>query len=496
MKHRLRLLPLLLWSCLLVACHDDGQAQPAIGLVWSPTTTVAANTFDNMKPQIALLGDGAPVVTWGSAIGARKGWVSTWDGTAFTAPVQLNPSGTINAYTVEGPNVVASGDTIVAVYCTASPTTPSVRLRTSTDRGATWSLPMLVDSLTGGDMPTFSNLALAAGGEVVVTYIRQTATYADPRYVVRRSADLGLTWTPEVVASDSAPGSDVCDCCTSQPYAHDGKVILAFRNNDGNLRDMWAVVSDDGGQTFPTAIDLDSTDWQLAACPSSGPASLFRGDSIYTVFMSQGGNGLARVWIGASSLATGQLAYNRMLLDTLPAITQNYPTIAGNGDTVVVAWYQNNGTNPEIALRYSFTGVAGLFDNPVQYVNNFTAGVQTNPDMVWRAGKLHLVWQDDASNTVKYRSATVGELVGTAEPQASLRAYPNPSTGVFRLPAVQGATWLGLVDAGGRRLDVAPLWEGGLLTLDLAGLPAGCYTALLRDAAGLLHAARLQLIQP
>jgi hypothetical protein len=55
------------------------------------------------------------------------------------------------------------------------------------------------------------------------------------------------------------------------------------------------------------------------------PRRFSRGDSIYTAFMSQGSNGLARVWLSAAHLGTGQLAYNRMLNEGVPSTSiQNY----------------------------------------------------------------------------------------------------------------------------------------------------------------------------
>ncbi len=473
----------LVFTAICCCIMSTSNAQH-IGLVWAPPIQVAnGSVYDNIRPQVALANGDTPLVIWASTTGGRKGWAAMWNGAAFAAPVQVNPNGQINAYTVEGPNIAAKGDTAYAVYTTYPASSAKAMLRSSFDGGLTWSSPAWVDSL-GTDIPTFVNVGIMPGGQPVVAYMRQTATYANPRFVMRISQDQGLTWMPEVVASNAAPGGQVCDCCTGQPYWHDGKLILTFRNNDANLRDMWAAISTDGGMSFGTAVDLDTTDWTLQACPSSGPVSVFVGDSIYTAFMSQGGNGQARIYLGASHLVTGQMGYNWLVSDTGSAgITQNYPAIAGNGDTIVVAWYQNNGTNPEIALRYSFTGAAGLWDHPVQYVTGWATGAQSFPDMAWHNGKLHLVWQDDATGNVKYICATVGLMAGIGSPQPSFHIFPNPTTGRFQVTGLPTSDYaIAIHDAIGRKVYGAQIHGAVRLELDLGEMPSGAYFLRLLQA--------------
>ena len=80
-------------------------------------------------------------------------------------------------------------------------------------------------------------------------------------------------------------------------------MLLAFRNNDDNLRDIWATKSTDGGENFPEATDIDDTDWQTFSCPSSGPHSLIAGDSLFTTFFSAG-EGSARVYLSSMHISS------------------------------------------------------------------------------------------------------------------------------------------------------------------------------------------------
>ncbi|MFN8393501.1 MAG: T9SS type A sorting domain-containing protein [Bacteroidia bacterium] len=477
------LLKALSLAALLTGSVQGVMAQ-APGLVWQAPIQVAnGSVYDNIRPQIAVTSGNVPLVLWCKSTGGKNGYVARWNGSAFDTPFKINPSGSINSYTVEGPNIAAKGDTIFIAYTTYPPSSAQVMVRSSFDAGLNWSNPIWVDSLNP-DMPTFGNVAILPGGNPIVNYIRQTTAYLSPRWVARASSDGGMTWAPEAVSSAAAPGTDVCDCCTGHLYSHQGKVISVFRNNDANLRDFWATVSTDGGQTFGTAIDLDTTDWTLAACPSSGAGSAIVGDSIYSVFMSQGTDALARVWIGAASLNGSTTAYNLRLNGNVAQGTiQNYPVIAASGDTIVAAWMESTSSNPEIMLRYSFHGIAGLFANPVVNVTEMAAGVQSFPDLKWANGELHLVWQDDAANQVRYRKATVGIPAGNhAQIPLGWRVFPNPTNGRLSLgdlPAAGGE--LLVLNANGQLVFRRSLLDGRPIELDLSALPAGTYFLKLRS---------------
>ncbi len=468
------------------------QSNPV--LVWSaPVSVTTVTSYDNLRPQIALAQGDVPLVIWGRAVGGRHGYIARWNGAAFDTPTKINPTGSINAYTVEGPNVAAAGDTAYLVYVSYPSSSAQLMLRSSFDAGQTWNQPVMVDSL-GADLPTFGNVAILPGGHPIVTYIRQTSTFANPRWVVRVSDDAGQTWHPEVTASSGAPGGLVCDCCTGETYVHEGKVVELFRNNNANLRDFWATVSTDGGLSFPTAIDLDSTDWTINACPSSGASALLQGDSIHTAFMSRGSSGYARIYVGGSSLATGQLGYNHQLSGGVPIQTQqNYPVMTGNGDTMMVAWMQTTGGDAEIFFRYSFHGISGLLNATSQNLTE-QMGEQSFPDMIWANGKVHLVWQDEATNQVKYSWAEVGvaaDVVGMAA--GDWKLSPNPAgeqVELSHLPSLPMS--IDLFDLQGQLLFRMPLQFTDHVKLDLAALPAGLY--FIQVVADGLHLGTKKLV--
>ncbi|MEM7039150.1 MAG: T9SS type A sorting domain-containing protein [Bacteroidota bacterium] len=465
--------------CLLLFCLT-GQSQTHLTL--SPSIPVAnPGQYDNLRPQIAL-SNGNPLIIWGSTIAGRKGWVARYNGSAFDTPVEIHPSGQINAFGVEGPNIDAKGDTAYLAFTSYFQTGSESFIRASFDGGQTWGDATVVDSLSG-DFPSFTNVTVGSGGNPLVYYIRQQSNWANPRYVLRSSTDAGQTFAAEVDMSTSvAPGNEVCDCCQGHLYpASGGRLVSVFRNNDSNLRDQWAGVSTDGGLTWVAGIDLDSTDWIAAVCPSSGPESYILGDSIYTIFMSRGGpGGYARVWLGTANLTTQALGYNRMLFENVANNeTQNYPAIAGNGDTIGAVWTNNAGGDVSIWMTHSVTGSGGMFENLRLNLTDGESGTQTTPSLAFHNGTFHISWRDDATGNVMYRTATVQTGVSAPEPTAAtFTLAPNPATDAVRLHfanPLQAPTCVTLHDAQGRLVRV---YDGVLkesVEVERGDLGAGVY---------------------
>ncbi|HHG86315.1 MAG TPA: T9SS type A sorting domain-containing protein [Bacteroidetes bacterium] len=394
----------------------------------SPTFEVAPSNFHNLRPQIALVNGETPLVIWGSTIGGRKGWVARWNGSGFDAPKRANPNGSINAYSVEGPNIAAKGDTAYLVYATAPASAAKAILRTSLDGGLTWGTPRWIDSLNS-DLPSFPNVSIDNAGNPLIIYMRQKSNFDTPKYMVRTSTDAGQTWATEADASLPAPGGEVCDCCTGKVYASPGRIVALFRNNDNNLRDIWATWSTDGGQNFGAGIDLDSTDWVLAACPSSGPAAHIQNDSIFSFFMSAA-SGKQRIYMGAAHLDSLDSGFNRMLNPGIAVNTgQNYPAVAGKGDTIGVVWAHYDSSSSSIYMKYSFTGVAGLFNQPAFSIVDSVMGAHDYPDIAFENGVFHIVWSNQSLSSVMYRRLAIDSFVvglPVSAPENTLQIAPNP----------------------------------------------------------------------
>jgi hypothetical protein len=102
---------------------------------------------------------------------------------------------------------------------------------------------------------------------------------------------------------------------------------------------MWAGISNDGGATFPTTLEIDTTNWMLMSCPSSGPDGFVLGDTLYSVFMSAA-SGTSLVHFGRASLS-GMAARHTRITGMFTGLTsQNYPRMANAGSAACAVWVQ------------------------------------------------------------------------------------------------------------------------------------------------------------
>ena len=121
------------------------------GITWGMMAMdIANNTHDNMQPHIAVDGSGNPLVIWGR-MNDESVFFSRWNGTAFTAPVKLNPSWlTVATASWMGPAIAAKGDTVYVVVRQtpeSTDTSKHIYIIRSFDGGVSFSAPIQVENI-------------------------------------------------------------------------------------------------------------------------------------------------------------------------------------------------------------------------------------------------------------------------------------------------------------------------------------------------------------
>jgi hypothetical protein len=395
-------------------------------LNWTSEITVAnGSTYGSERPRIAVGANNVPVVVWGGGTGSEPLYASRWNGTAFGTPVTVTPNGVDPAVmSWQGHEIASRGNIVYAVFKTQPEMMGRIYIVKSTDGGQTWSDTVAVDNMVA-PYDRFPSVAVTSAGNPAVMMMTFDTSWMAAEYKVTNSTDGGQTFPMPVAASINS-GSDVCDCCPGYIVTDGSNQACAYRRNASNIRDMWTSVSTNNGATFPTAIDCDVTNWMLMNCPSSGPSPFLNGDSLTTVFMS-GASGTDRIYLSTRSISTGQPGYSVMFTSIAPSDDQNYPMMAGNGDTLVVVWQQSNGSQIDTYYSWSLTGAAGLLTNAT-ILNSTTAGNQLRPHVAYSNGMFHFTWIDQSSGNVKYRSATIlPNSIETFSAAHMLKACPNPS---------------------------------------------------------------------
>jgi hypothetical protein len=402
------------------------------GITWNMGMNISTNNFGNYHPRITLDGSGNPMVIWGR-FADKSVYFTRWNGTAFTTPVRLNPMGMdVATASWMGPSIASKGDTVYVVVKRApeAADTNHVFIMRSFNGGLSFSTPFQV-SFIADSISRFPVVSVDDTGNPVVAFMKFNPNFTDARWVVARSADFGDTFSTDVKASGwSGPAAEVCDCCPGALVQSGNTTTMLYRDNLANIRDTWAGVSFDGGTTFGNGFNIDGNNWFIPSCPSSGPDGVIIGDTLYSTFMSAG-SGSYRTYFSRKSISGGGVALVNNLTGAITGLTQqNYPRMASYGTAVGVVWKQN---------------ISGVAELPILFTNNIANGFPayevvdlndiTNTDIAIGDGKVFVVWQDDNSGTVKYRSGTFTPLsTGINEfAKANISLYPVPAGDIVNL---------------------------------------------------------------
>lgn len=421
-------------------------------ITWEETIQVAGSDYGNNHPRMVLNTAGEPLIIWGKSGNAMY---SKWDGDGFTEPVQLNPDGTsIAEADWMGPDIAAYGDTIYVVFKETPENDDNSHIwcLASFDGGTTFGNPVRVEDVPDG-RSRFAEVSTDDEGNPVVAFMRFDMNFIVPRWVVTRSDDYGNSFLPDVKASGwSSQSSEVCDCCPGTVLCSGNTIVMVYRDNNSNIRDNWAGVSTDLGNTFSGGMNLDKQNWMLNACPASGPDGIIIGDSLYSVSMN-GANGISLVYFNSSYLPDMKAPEGMPLTGEFQGLNQqNYPRITHDGAKTAIVWKQIVMGVSQLPVLYT-NDIADRF--PDEYELIALQDVD-NPDVALAGDKIYVVWQDVRSKSVKYRRGTITETSATLNSIAfeDFQVSPNPSSNGWQLagPSHQAALYLSLLSIDGQVL--------------------------------------------
>lgn len=451
----------------------------------SPVSVAAGSTYGNIYPRIALTENDNPIVIWGNGV-ADKIYSAKWNGSDFDMPVTLNPIGlTPFVATWAGAEIASSGDTVFVTFSTDLSEEGKIYTVRSLNGGLSFEDTVRVDQI-GINVPRFPTVAVGTGGNPVVAFMQLDENFLNGEYTVARSMNGGTSYMPSIVASLGVAG-EVCDCCPAKIVTEGNRHVLTYRNNENNIRNMWASFSTDGSASYPVSSEIDPTDWMVMSCPSSGPSNMIAGDSLISTWMSDG-----KVYLGTTNLTDQQNGIQKELFPGSSG-TQNYPVIAGKGDTMAVVWQGYAGPQ-EVFFSYSFTGAAGL-GLTIDTLTADITGSQLRPDLKYANGKFYLVYSH--GQDVKYMTAEIGNAAGQSENANSpaLTMYTTELNGAAQIKVkspVQSAASVRIFNALGESImRVHIQLNSGVNTIAVpAGIKKGIYFVELQTSDGAVYTAK------
>jgi hypothetical protein len=460
-----------IFTLLFIAFSLSSIAQS--GITWTATMNIASNTYSNMHPRIALDGMGNPLVIWGR-MSDDAVFFTRWNGSAFTTPVKLNGTLTIASSSWMGPQIASKGDTVYVVMkrMPEADTANHLYIVRSFNGGMTFSAPMQMESLID-HVSRFPTVTVDETGNPIVAFMKFESDFSGARWVVMRSSDYGMTFTTDVLASGWSGGGGVCDCCPGGITNSGNTVAMLYRDAYMDIRDSWVGLSTDGGLSFTDGWNVDGNNWNLGSCPSSGPDGIIIGDSLYSVFMN-GSSGMNLVYRSTSSISSAIAPASVPMTGTIMNLNmQNYPRIANYGTAAAIVWKQ----------QVNFIDVLPiLFTNDI--ANGFPAAYDTvdltnitNADVAIGNGNVFVIWEDDNSQTVKYRKGTYNVVTSVNELNKNrFTVFPNPVQNILTIQSAKPVDVVRILNVLGEIKKEIKAGQGKeTMSIDISDLAAGIY---------------------
>ena len=382
--------------------------------------TVSSGNDGFGRPRIALDANNDPIVIFRNNSFPKTIKIAKWTGNNFGVPYDIiNPG--LNPSSQDGPEVATKGDTIYVVFTSSATTYSSIMMIRSFDGGLTFSDTIRVSDNNSPQICRMGHITIDQQGHPIISYMKNSIDFSKSDQIVRTSNDYGLTFNPPANATLNIP-DDPCDCCKASLVVDSNNIFVLFRNNENNVRNTYISKSSNYGVSFETFNEIDDYDWILNSCPSSLSNGIVSKDSIIIVKKS-GASGNNEVVVNSVSTSTLDYTYNKNI-DEIPNIDQRFPEISISGDSIFIVWQDNRNGLENCYLSYSLNGIKNL-SKGISFTDSTNIGSKYNPHLIFKNNKLHLVYIDFVSSSIKYVKGYFTNITSVFEEKKRTKANYN-----------------------------------------------------------------------
>ena len=397
--------------CFIFLCHFIYAQNINISDEYIIASGMSAD-WGNDYPHVMLSSDESPMFVYSDSYDSSLYISKLSTNPLFLQTVKINPDYTqIVLPDWDCTNSDKPSDTVYIVYKTHN-NNGSIYLSRSFDGGLNIEDTVLVDSITPGVTESRFPSITSKDNNVSVSYMTGVSM-SSTQYVFANSFDYGDFFNSDIDAT-SFSGNIVCDCCFSKPliYGNNNENrLLLYRNVDvfsnPPVRDIWSSFSYDNGNTFINTFDVDSTEWQINACPSQAPDAVIHNNTLFYVF-SSGGLGLNKIYFYGLDLNSEEVLFDKLVANTMFNEIHKNPRISGKNGVFGVVWESIISGDHDIMFSYSLDGIS--FSNPI-VVNDNNIGKQKQPDLFYHNGIFHVVFSDEYLQEIVYKTIDLSILI-------------------------------------------------------------------------------------
>lgn len=381
---------------------------------WSAPVDINGSTGGNKYPRIVCNAQNEAMITWSAQ---QNVYFTRQSGSVFSTPQPVNL--TYPAYTASwtGADISAKGDTIYIVFM-HNVWKQKTYITSSFNGGNTFNTPGLIETYPDSTS-RFPMVCTDNQGQPIVGIMKMDTNGLHPHYVVRKSNDHGLSFYTEANAGGwSSAASEACDCCPGAIIRSGNNALVAYRDNDANIRDIWMGFSTNNAGSFSNGIAVDNNNWNYNSCPSTGPDMAIIGDTVYSVFYN-GATG-NKVYLSRTSISQ-QVLHSVELLNPVSTANQNYPRISSSGNSLAIVWIENLAGQRRILCKYYADIHTNNFILDTVYTGN-----PINADISFENNTIHIACEE-GSSTVKYFRGTIFPTTFSDFQKNRIDVYPNPA---------------------------------------------------------------------
>lgn len=269
----------------------------------------------------------------------------------------------------------------------------------STDRGETFSNPIVVTDDESKYNQDFPVMAVDDNGGIHITAIdnrnleQGKVQFAELMYT--HSTDEGESWSKNKIISKINSDAGACECCwpaidTFTDNNGNTTVSVLYRSNINNLRVSYLANSFDGGQNFEIPIRIGFKDWIINSCPVSGPSIFYDNNGIlHSTYKTIGS-------IYYSSFDKNNIIRNETYIaeGTNPFVTFDHNT------NQIIVTYENY-ENDKSQTRIVSSKDGNSFDSSNLLLNNDLNISMFNCKLIENNNRMNVIWEDNSEGFEK-----------------------------------------------------------------------------------------------
>lgn len=360
-------------------------------------------------PHLARMADGSPVLSWVETSGDHAMLkYARLDGGRWTPPVMVASGNNWFLNWADFPSVSPITERLWAAHWPKKKPggtySYDVNLSLSNDGGRTWSaalIPHQDDTATEHGFVSLFPWGNAAGaiwldGRNMSSDTQHGAGHGAGAMTLR-AARIGADGT---ILARTLLDEQVCDCCqTDVAIAAAGPVAVYRDRTAGEVRDVYTSRITAAGWSRGAAVHKDG--WVIAGCPVNGPAIAASGNTVVAAWFTAAGD-QPRVLFSRSNDG-GQSFGPAIDIDAGRVVGRVDVELLAAG--AVVSWLRYAGDAGELVVRH--IGPGGR-RGPVQRIATTTTARSSGFPQMMRAGnQLVFAWTDTGGETTRVRSATL-----------------------------------------------------------------------------------------